>query len=1149
VASCASAGSRKIGLTRRRRGLLRTSMFAAFGATAAALAAAGPAAAAAPLEPSAGTPPTRLAVPSFRAPHRVNARRAPKPAASAKAGPGSPVRSPASVLLRPTPPPAAASPGDRAAYWDGRQYRLNPALRAPSRPNDPLGIPTRQSVAGGVRPFAPVAPSSVQVDASDNRCATIGSNEEQVAQSSVNPDLVVVAAQAFSDGTDCSTSHPFVFYSHDGGQHFQQQVIPGLDRTSGGDPSVVFDPVRQVFVYSFIAFDRDANNDPINSRVEAESSTDGAVWGNHVVLDTDRGNVTVDKPLSTVDSNPGSPHYGRVEVTLTEFTQITSTSRSSAFIGDYTDSGGFSWQGASRSINTTASNCGNGTSPAFDANGELMTAYYSCNGGDSLREDLSTDGGASWTGADVTISTIGNLSGDPEDPAACTLNTPATGSHFRCNSFPSLAGDPNPSDAGGRAFAVVWANAESGIAQIRGISTANAGASWTNPFYGAFNNNGDKFFPWLSIAGNGRVDIGYSSREDSATAANTKGTTFDEHHTDAASLARLRGGSSGEFVTYTIDGTPSDPGSLDFIGDYSGQASQDNSLDTYPVWTDLRDGSNHTRTSQLCYALCYTGLTLDNTLTFGHPIGSSFTDRLRFNTDTGFGGQGSVSWNVVAIRNGSDGTVIDNDMTLFNDRYFTSPLAGSNFSPPNADYVLENDNRGHAPSKPYYVDVHSFATLGGTYSAQWDTGNILAPAQTVSMSFSDIVRVFDSFDRPGSTVLIGLRPDPGNTSDYSLAIHAAAGPNTQGAPQAAASSGRVGFGNPAFVQYTTGTNPTDTDAVVVVNNNGGTGAYTLYRDTAAPTGAVQINGGATSTNSTAATLTLTATNPTSSDPVLDMRFSTDGGSTWSDPAPLATTANITLPAGDGAKTVLAQFRNGAGAWSDPASDTITLDTTPPTVTGAPAPALIANTTIAGGLVPVKISWAATDAGSGGVCSYQLQESVGGGALTNVALPTATTTQTTRQETPGTTYRYQVQATDCAGNPSAFAPGRQFTVRAIQETDPAIAYSNGWKTTTQAGAFGGSVKTASVAGRTATFSFTGALSVAWVSTNDTSSGGAHVLLDNATPSAINLNNASSLPGRLVYVSDVNPSSPHILRITVDGTARNPKVTVDAFVVIQ
>jgi hypothetical protein len=225
-----------------------------------------------------------------------------------------------------------------------------------------------------------------------------------------------------------------------------------------------------------------------------------------------------------------------------------------------------------------------------------------------------------------------------------------------------------------------------------------------------------------------------------------------------------------------------------------------------------------------------------------------------------------------------------------------------------------------------------------------------------------------------------------------------------------------------------------------------------------------------------------------------------------------------------------------------------LDTTPPTVTAAPAPTLVANTNVAAGRVPVRISWAATDAGSG-VSSYQLQESVGGGAFRNVSLPTATTTQLTRQEIPGTSYRYQVRATDAAGNPSTFRLGRLFTVRAFQESDAAIAYSSGWTTTAQAGAFGGSVRTATAAGSTATFSLSGALAVAWVSTKDASSGGAHVLLDNATTSAVNLNSASTQPGRLVYVKRASASATHTVRVTVDGTAGHPKATVDAFVVIQ
>jgi hypothetical protein len=49
-----------------------------------------------------------------------------------------------------------------------------------------------------------------------------------VAQSSDNPNLVVVAAQAFVDASgNCGDSHAWASYSHDGGQHRKEEIIPG----------------------------------------------------------------------------------------------------------------------------------------------------------------------------------------------------------------------------------------------------------------------------------------------------------------------------------------------------------------------------------------------------------------------------------------------------------------------------------------------------------------------------------------------------------------------------------------------------------------------------------------------------------------------------------------------------------------------------------------------------------------------------------------------------------------------------------------------------------------------------------------------------------------------------------------------------------
>ncbi|MBP8128700.1 MAG: SBBP repeat-containing protein [Candidatus Hydrogenedentes bacterium] len=97
-----------------------------------------------------------------------------------------------------------------------------------------------------------------------------------------------------------------------------------------------------------------------------------------------------------------------------------------------------------------------------------------------------------------------------------------------------------------------------------------------------------------------------------------------------------------------------------------------------------------------------------------------------------------------------------------------------------------------------------------------------------------------------------------------------------------------------------------------------------------PAGTVVINGGAAYTNTTAAALTLSATDGGSG--VAHMRFSNDNVS-WSGWEAYATGKAWTLNPGDGAKTVYAQFRDGVGNVSaGPISDGITLDTVAPTVT-------------------------------------------------------------------------------------------------------------------------------------------------------------------------------------------------------------------------
>lgn len=115
----------------------------------------------------------------------------------------------------------------------------------------------------------------------------------------------------------------------------------------------------------------------------------------------------------------------------------------------------------------------------------------------------------------------------------------------------------------------------------------------------------------------------------------------------------------------------------------------------------------------------------------------------------------------------------------------------------------------------------------------------------------------------------------------------------------------------------TGTGPTESPRVPV---GGG--------DITPPTGSVSIQGGAAATNTTAVTLTLSATDAGG---VTEMKFSNDNV-TFSTPIAYAVSASWTLATGDGTKTVYAKFKDTAGNWSSAFNDTIVLDTVQPQIT-------------------------------------------------------------------------------------------------------------------------------------------------------------------------------------------------------------------------
>ena len=106
-------------------------------------------------------------------------------------------------------------------------------------------------------------------------------------------------------------------------------------------------------------------------------------------------------------------------------------------------------------------------------------------------------------------------------------------------------------------------------------------------------------------------------------------------------------------------------------------------------------------------------------------------------------------------------------------------------------------------------------------------------------------------------------------------------------------------------------------------------------DDEAPSGSIEIDGGAAYARTTSVTLGVSATD-TGCAGLGEMRFSNDG-SNWSAWETYTTTKSWTLEPGDGEKTVYVQFEGALGNVSTSFTDAIILDGSPPTISiGAPS---------------------------------------------------------------------------------------------------------------------------------------------------------------------------------------------------------------------
>ncbi len=190
---------------------------------------------------------------------------------------------------------------------------------------------------------------------------------------------------------------------------------------------------------------------------------------------------------------------------------------------------------------------------------------------------------------------------------------------------------------------------------------------------------------------------------------------------------------------------------------------------------------------------------------------------------------------------------------------------------------------------------------------------------------------------------------------------------------------------------------------------------TTTSDTTAPSGSVSINSGASYTNSTAVTLSLSATDnvgvvgyytsTSSSTPTA----SASGWNSVTSTTSYSGSVSYTLASGDENKTVYVWYKDAAGNVSSTASDSITLDTVAPVVTITSPTSSDTYTTTSS---PISLGGTASDSTSG-VSSITWSSNRGG---FGIAIGTTNWSVTSINLSSGDN-TITVTATDNAGNTS------------------------------------------------------------------------------------------------------------------------------------
>jgi hypothetical protein len=277
--------------------------------------------------------------------------------------------------------------------------------------------------------------------------------EPSIAVSPIDPNIAVAAAHdgRFASGGAVDISYA---WTRDGGASWHHGPMQGLTTAAGGtwdrasDPVVTFGPDGDVYI-SVLVFDTTC---PTGVAV-ARSTDGGAVFGAPLLVQSSTTcNYSDDKDWLIADTQPASPHLGRLYQFWTAFLTVHGHPAGSPQVLRWSDDHGAHWS-STVVVSGPHENTQN-SQPMIQPDGTITDVYLGS--GTSMVARTSHDGGATWSSESLVTNAVG---GGPAGIRCC---------------LPSSAADPVTGE-----LYTVWEANGPGTRDAVELSSSSDGRHWS----------------------------------------------------------------------------------------------------------------------------------------------------------------------------------------------------------------------------------------------------------------------------------------------------------------------------------------------------------------------------------------------------------------------------------------------------------------------------------------------------------------------------------------------------------------------------------------------------------------------------------------------------------------------------------------------